>query len=422
MLTAIVTGATGITGKAIVNALADSPEYSEVYTLSRSQQAEPHPKVKHATIDLQQSAEEMAKSLSHVPPVTHIFFCAYLADPDEGEAARINGAMLANFLTALKQTGQIVDLQCFVLTCGLKQYGVHQGQPKNPMREDDPGFLFWLEQEDRPPNFYYTQQRILEKAADDSGNRWSWTVTYPQDVVGFARANFMNLTSSLGLYCAVNKEIEGSKLVFPGNKQNYLAFNDWTSARHHAKFCLWAGTAQNANNQRFNVVNGDVQSWQDLWPRLAKRYGCTIPDKMFPSPDGERQAYPGYESSVVKLHARPPVAEVEARLGLKDEFKQSIVYNQIDLTKWAQRPEVVKAWESIRDRHGLEQGVWDNATWAFSNFLLGREYSCVASMSKARKMGFNKYADTWVEFQHALKELEDAKMLPPVSADSKNTH
>ncbi|KAI0811694.1 NAD(P)-binding protein [Xylaria sp. FL0064] len=422
MLTAIVTGATGITGKAIVNALAESSEYDEVYTLSRSQQSDHHPKVKHATVDLQQPADEMAKSLSHIPPVTHIFFCAYLADPDEGEAARINGAMLANFLTALKQTGQIVDLQCFVLTCGLKQYGVHQGQPKNPMREDDPGFLFWLEQQDRPPNFYYTQQRILEKAADDSGNTWSWTVTYPQDVVGFARANFMNLISSLGLYCAVSKEIEGSKLVFPGNKQNYLAFNDWTSARHHAKFCLWAATAQNANNQRFNVVNGDVQSWQDLWPRLAKRYGCTIPEKMFLSPDGERKAYPGFESSVAKLHARPPVAEVEAQLGLKGEFKPSVLYNQIDLIKWSQRPEVVKAWKSIRDRHGLEQEVWDNATWAFLNFLLGREYSCVASMSKARKMGFNKYADTWVEFQHALKELEAAKMLPPVSADWKDNH
>ncbi|KAI0968217.1 NAD(P)-binding protein [Xylaria arbuscula] len=419
MLTAIVTGATGITGAAIVNCLADSSQYSEVYTLSRSQKTEPHPKVKHATLDLQQSAEEMAKSLLHIPPVTHIFFCAYLADPDEGEAARINGAMLSNFLMALTKTGQIVDLQCFVLTCGLKQYGVHQGQPKNPMREDDPGFLFWLEQEDRPPNFYYTQQRILEKAADDCGNTWSWTVTYPQDVIGFARANFMNLMSSLGLYCAVSKEIEHSKLVFPGNKNNYLAFNDWTSARYHAQFCLWASTAQNANNQRFNVVNGDVQSWQDLWPRLAKRYGCTIPDKMFPSPDGERKAYPGYESTTAELHARPPVAEVEAQMGLRGEFKQSVVYNQIDLTKWAQRPEVVKAWESLRDRHDLDQGIWDNATWAFLNFLLGREYSCVASMSKARRMGFTKYADTWVEFQHTLKELEAAEMLPPVSANLK---
>ncbi|KAK5634664.1 hypothetical protein RRF57_010377 [Xylaria bambusicola] len=356
----------------------------------------------------------MAESLSHVPPVTHIFFCAYLADPDEAAAARINGAMLSNFLEALKKTGRIANLQRIVLTCGLKQYGVHLGRPKNPMREDDPASLFWLEQDDRPPNFYYTQQRILEKAAADSTNSWSWTVTYPQDVVGFARANFMNLMTSLGLYCAVNREIEGSKLIFPGNKNNYLAFNDWTSSRHHANFCLWAVTSDKAKNQRFNVVNGDVQSWQDLWPRLAKLYGCTIPEKMFPSPIQERKAYPGYESSTVKLHERPPVNEVEAQLGLKGEFKADYLYNQIDLTKWAKRPEVVKAWETLRDRYNLDQVAWDNATWTFLNFLLGREYSCVASMSKARKMGFHEYADTWDEFKHTLQELEAAKMLPPV--------
>ncbi|KAI3317297.1 NAD(P)-binding protein [Xylariaceae sp. AK1471] len=415
MPTAIVTGATGITGTAIANALADSEEYTEVYTLSRSQNPEPHPKVKHATVDLQQSVNKMAKSLAHIPAVTHIYWCAYLADPDEGEAARINGDMLSNFFEVLKKTGQIVNLQCFVLTCGLKQYGVHLGQPKNPLREDDPASIVWLEQEDRPPNFYYTQQRILEKAANDDKNTWSWTVTYPEDIIGFARANFMNLMSALGLYCVVSKELDGSKLVFPGNKNNYLAFNDWTSARYHAEFCLWAGRTQNAKNQRFNVVNGDVQSWQDLWPRLAKRYGCIIPEKMFPAPDGEWKPYPGYEGSVVELHERPPVAEVEAEMGLKGEFKQSVLYNQIHLTKWAKRPEVVKTWESLRRRHNLDQGIWDNATWDFLDFLVGREYSCVASMSKARKMGFNKFADTWVEFEHTLKELEAAKMLPPVA-------
>ncbi|KAI1334093.1 NAD dependent epimerase/dehydratase family protein [Xylariaceae sp. FL0016] len=421
MATAIVTGATGITGTAIVEALARSPEYAEIYTLSRSQKTEPHPKVKHATVDLQASAEDMAKSLAHIPPATHIYFCAYLANPDEGEAARINGGMLANFLAGLTKAGQMVKLKRFILTCGLKQYGVHLGRPKNPMREDDDASLFWLEQADRPPNFYYVQQRILEKAADDGGNKWSWTVTYPQDVIGFARANFMNLCTGLGLYCAVSKELEESQLVFPGNKTNYLAFNDWTSARLHADFCLWATKAPSAENQRFNVTNGDAQSWQDIWPRIAKRYGCRLPEDMFPAADGERKAYPGYESNGWKLHARPPIAEVEAEIGLKGQFEQSQVFCQIDLQKWAKRPEVVKAWETLRDRYDLEQGAWDNATWGFLTFLLGREFDCVASMSKARKMGFTGYADTWDEFQRTFKSLEEAKMLPPV-ADRKGSH
>ncbi|KAI8961198.1 NAD(P)-binding protein [Daldinia sp. FL1419] len=414
MPNAIVTGATGITGTAVVDALIKAPEYTEIYTLSRSQKSLEHPKVKHATLDLQSSAEEMSKALAHIPPVTHIYFCAYLADPDEGEASRINGSMLSNFLEALIKSGQTRELKHFSLTCGLKQYGVHQGQPKNPMREDDEASLFWLEQNDRPPNFYYTQQRILEKYTAEHHNKWTWVVTYPQDVIGFAKANFMNLATSLGLYCAVSKELEGSKLVFPGNKANYLAFNGWTSARLHAEFCLWAGKTPNANNQRFNVVNGDTQSWQDLWPRMAARFGCNIPEKMFPAGD-EFKAYPGYESSHTKLHQRPPVAEVADKIGLKDEFKKpSELFCQIDLEKWAKRPEVIKAWETLRDRHGLDQAAWDGATWGFLGFLLGRNYSCVASMSKARKLGWTGYADTWDEFEYTFKELEEAKMLPPL--------
>ena len=53
----------------------------------------------------------MSKSLSHIPLVTHIFFCACLADPDGGEAARINGSMLRNFFEALVMSGRMRGLK-----------------------------------------------------------------------------------------------------------------------------------------------------------------------------------------------------------------------------------------------------------------------------------------------------------------------
>ncbi|KAI2777005.1 hypothetical protein F4815DRAFT_448717 [Daldinia loculata] len=212
-----------ITGTAVVDSLIKSPEYTEIYTLSRSLKYSEHPKVKHATLDLQSSAEDMSKSLSHIPPVTHIYFCAYLANPDEGEASRINGSMQSNFLEALIKSGQTRELEYFSLTCGFKQYG-----------------------------------RVL-----------AWGSLAVLDVIGLARANFMNLATSFGLYCAVSKELEGSKLVFPGN-----------------------------------------------------------------------------------------------------EFKQpSELFCQIDLEKWAKRPEVIKAWETLRDRYNLDQAAWDGATWGFLGFL-----------------------------------------------------
>ena len=397
-----------MTGTAVVEELLKNNQYSKIYTLSRSQKGESHEKIQHATLDLQSDAKTMAKDLADVSG-EYVFFCAYLARDDEGEAAKVNSAMLQNFLDALTHTGAIKQVKRIILTCGLKQYGVHQGLPKQPMHEyDDP----WLEASDRPPNFYYDQQRILQRMGKDAD--WDWVVTYPQDVIGYARGNFMNLATALGLYCAVSKMLPGSELPFPGSRANYLAFNCWTSARTHARFCLWAAHAPNAGNNAFNVVNGDTESWQNLWPKLAHRFGCHVPAHMFPG--GARGAYADFDATTMPLHKRPPVDEYAQAMGMRGEFEQSYVHQQIDTTKWAQRPEVKDAWDTLKDKYGMDDQTWEKATWGFLTFVLGREFSCVVSMSKARKMGWNGYADTWDEFEHTFQKLERENMLPPVSA------
>jgi hypothetical protein len=59
------------------------------------------------------------------------------------------------------------------------------------MNEADP----WFDQPDRGSNFYYSQQKTLAKAAKEQG--WERVVTDPQDVIGFVKANFMNLATVL---------------------------------------------------------------------------------------------------------------------------------------------------------------------------------------------------------------------------------
>ena len=101
--------------------------------------------------------------------------------------------MLKNFLDALTITGADKKMKRLILTTGAKQYGVHLGQAKNPMEESDP----WVEGPGRPPNFYYTQQRILADAA--KGKSWDWVVTYPNDVIGVAKGTLLSL--SFRAYC-----------------------------------------------------------------------------------------------------------------------------------------------------------------------------------------------------------------------------
>ncbi|KAI9838188.1 MAG: hypothetical protein M1837_002617 [Sclerophora amabilis] len=396
MPSAIVTGATGILGREIVAALGKDPQWDAVHALSRSQRETYPPKVKHDTLDLTGDAKEMAKQLQGVE-ADYVFFAAYLEKDDSQELCDVNGAMLQNFLDALAITGAERKLRRVILTTGAKQYGVHLGEPKNPMEESDP----WVEGPDRPPNFYYVQQNILKKAAQSKG--WDWVVTYPNDVIGVAKGNFMNLATAIGIYVAISKEL-GGKLVFPGNEAFYSYFDCYTYSRLHASFTLWAALEPKCGNEAFNVVNGDAATWQTMWPKLAERYGCTVPADQFstPAPD----------ASEMKLHPRPPIADVAERLGLQDQVSQGLVRQRIDLLKWSQKHEVRQAWERVASRAGLEKDSFDKATWGFLGFVLGRNYHIVLSMSKARKFGWTGYVDTWDALEECLAELEQEKIIP----------
>ncbi|KAJ5812216.1 NAD(P)-binding protein [Penicillium riverlandense] len=407
MPSAIVTGATGMTGSAIVHHLVKDSSYDKIYALSRRNPGYQHPKIQHVTLDLQGSAEDMAHHLRGVS-AEYIYFCAYLARDDETELLRVNVALLHNFLQALAVAGADRRIKRFILTCGLKQYGVHLGQGKQPFLEDDPLLPDGEGSDSWPPIFYYEQQRVLADAAVNS--QWEWVVTLPEDVLGYARGNFMNEATSIGLYCAVSKALPGSELPFPGSKANYFTFNCWTSANLHAKFCLWAAQAPGAGNHIFNVINGDTESFQNLWPRLAARFGCTIPNPMFPSggvPD--TKGFKDYESSTIRMQNRPPIKARASSLGLTSDplvDNSPTLFLQVDPEKWARRADVKAAWGRLRDKYHLDQEAWDKATWDFLVLTMGRDWSCVASMSKARKLGWTGYADTWEELEDTFQKLE----------------
>ncbi|KAL0935446.1 nad dependent epimerase dehydratase family protein [Colletotrichum truncatum] len=398
MASAIVTGATGILGREIVGRLGhDSKQWKTVYAMSRSKKDEYPSNVKHSFIDLTGSADEMAKNLQGIE-AEYVFFAAYLQKDTDQENWDVNGDMLQNFLSALTKTGAAKKIKRILLVTGAKQYGVHLGVPKNPMEESDP----WQRDQSFPPNFYYRQQDVLHAFCEEHSHI-SWTVTYPNDVIGFAKGNFMNLATSVGIYAAIAKEL-GQDLEFPGSEAFYTKFDSFTSAKLHAEFCEWAVKEPKAANQAFNVVNGDVESWQNLWPKLARRFGLKVKADQFTSKS--------QLASETELFEKPPLSLVEERSGLKGKISPSKVEQRIDLTKWSQQEEVKNAWNRLAEREGLESDAFDKATWAFLGFVLGRSYDLVISMSKAREMGWTGYTDTWLSLSDVFRELESQKILP----------
>ena len=117
-------------------------------------------------------------------------------------------------------------------------------------------------------------------------------------------------------------------------------------------------------------MNGEAESWQNLFLKLAKRFGCKLPPNQFASPT-DKEA-----SSVMKLAETPPTAIVPAAaLGLEGSVHQGAVEQRIDLMKWSQRDDVKKALASLAERVGLDKPAFEKATWGFLGFVLGRNRS-----------------------------------------------
>lgn len=274
----------------------------------------------------------------------------------------------------------------------------------------------WLSDPERPPNFYYRQQEILHKAAKEHG--WDWVVTYPNDVIGVAKGNFMNLASAVGLYAAVSKEMGKTELQWPGSPAFYTMFDSFTSAPHHARFNAWAAFAPGAANKAFNVVNGDPESWQNMWPKLAAKFGLRVPETMFTPEQLE-----GKDLEMnMPLMEKPPLSEFAPIMGLKNDprVSQSHVQACIDLSKWAQKDETQQAWKSLQQREGLDEDAFEGATWMFLNFVLGRNFPLIISSERARKAGWTGYEPTWDSLATALDQLVGEKVLPQF--DNKATH
>ena len=251
----------------------DPKQWQTVQALSRSQKEKYPSNVKHGFIDLTSDSKGVTEQLKGVE-AEYVFFVAYLQKDSDQENCDVNGVMLSNLLNALESIGSSKKIKRIILTTVAKRSGVHRGAQKNPMEETDP----WVEVEGRPPNFYYIQERILVEKAKKQGREW--VVTYLNTVIGIARGNFMNLATSLGLHCAISKELD-SNLMFPGSEKFYICFESFTYSRLYAQFSLWAATEPKCANQAFNIVNGDNKSWQNMRLKQARCFHCHVPRNQF---------------------------------------------------------------------------------------------------------------------------------------------
>ncbi|KAJ0307194.1 hypothetical protein Brms1b_010082 [Colletotrichum noveboracense] len=389
ILWSIVTGATGILGREIVKVLSSNPEE---WLKTRSKKEDFPQNVVQRHLDLCATPEEMARELQGVE-ADYVFFAAYLEQDTEAKASKVNGDMLDAFLKALVLNDSASKIKRIILVCGAKQYGASRGRAVR--------VKLLLPSAAHP-------SRLLRSPSHPG---ISWVVTYPNEVIGFAKGNFMNFGTAVAIYAAVQRELGSNELVFPGAEDFYTRVTTFSDARLHGQFCRWAALAPEAANLSFNVVNGDAASWQDLWPRVARYFSLHVPADQF--------TRPAPAASERKLAARTPFSLSAEAIGVatssvsgEQKQEQSHIRQRIDLVEWSRSGEVQEAWRRLAAREGLDGDALDRASWAFAGFAWGPDYDVVLSMSRARQLGWTGYVDSWDGFETVFRGLADAKVIP----------
>lgn len=346
--TALVVGANGVIGRNLIDYLTTLPDWN-IIGLSR-RGGEDGGRVRYVAVDLLSEADTREK-LSPLREVTHIFYAAYQDRPTWAELVPPNLAMLVNVVNAIEPVAR--SLKHISLMQGYKVYGAHLGPFKTPAKESDAYHM--------PPEFNVNQQQFLERR--QPGSTWTWSALRPSVVCGFALGNPMNLAMVIAIYASMSKEL-GIPLRFPGKPGAYHSLLEMTDAGLLARATVWAATDERCANQAFNITNGDLFRWNEMWPKIAAFFD---------------------------LETAPPLQmSLETVMADKEPL-----------------------WKAMVEKYGLMKNEYkDVSSWRFGDFVFSWDYDFFADGSKTRRFGFNEFVDTERMFMDIFADFRRRKIIP----------
>jgi nucleoside-diphosphate-sugar epimerase len=359
--TVLVAGASGLVGAAAVDKfLTDG--WDVIAVSRRRPEVDCERPFRHLSIDLRDAVASRA-AVAALADVTHVVYTAVHELPGlvTGWSAReqmdTNLAMLQNLMNPLTD---VATLQHVSVLQGTKAYGAHLHPMRIPGRE--------RQARDQHENFYWLQEDYVRATAAAKG--FAFSIWRPQLIVGPNYGVVMNLPPIIGAYAAICRA-EGLPFAYPGGASPVWEAVD---TRLVANALAWGATAPAAIGETFNLTNGEVFEWRDLWPSLAKVLGVEIgPDR--------------------------PVSLAQL-LPAKSDVWDKIVANH------GLRP--VKMADLVGESHHY-------ADMCFAYGATAPRPPAFVSTVKIKQAGFTEVWDTEASFCHWLQVLIDRKVLPPAS-------
>jgi nucleoside-diphosphate-sugar epimerase len=348
MKKALVAGALGVTGRALVNHLVSRGDW-EVIGLSR-RSPEFRTAAKFIAGDLL-DRPKLEAQLDGIGDITHVFYAALQPGGSFFGEVGPNLAMLMNAIETVERFSR--KLRKVILVEGVKFYGAHLGPFKTPAKETDPRHM--------PPNFYYDQEDYLKQRS--AGRTWSWTALRPSCICGFATGNPMNIATVIAVYGALCKEMH-VPFRFPGSTAAYHAIMEMTDAELLAKAMVWTAENDQCDAQAFNFTNGDFNRWENLWPVLAEFFKME--------------------------YARPQRFPLAQFMSDKEPVWKTLV----------------------KKHGLLDYSFEDAAAWPFGEAIFNLDYDVMSDTTKIRRFGFHEWVDTEEMLLRIFAQFQKMRFIP----------
>ncbi len=346
--TVLVAGASGLVGSAAAIEFADAG-WDVVAVSRRMPELLEGRRYRHLPLDLT-DADACRRAAAELGDVTHVVYSAVFELPgliagwtDPLQIAT-NGAMLANLLDPLRAHGRLRHVS---ILQGTKAYGGHVRPMRIPAREDQPRV--------EHPNFYWLHEDYVRAAAETDG--LDYTIFRPQLIVGPNHGVVMNLPPVIGVYAAIRREL-GQPFSFPGGATWVWEAVD---TRLLARALCWAAEAPAARRQTYNVTNGEVFAFRDMWPAMARTLGvATGPDEPIRLAEWI-PAHGDVWERIVERHGLRPIPLLEL-LG------ESHHYADLCFAYGAAEPPAPTYVSTVKIREAGFDGVW-NTEASFCHWL-----------------------------------------------------
>jgi nucleoside-diphosphate-sugar epimerase len=343
---ALIPGVTGVVGRRLAEHLAADPDW-EVIGMARRPPASAGYRVLVADL---MDASICRESLRAIRGVTHVLYCARYDHTTQAKEPIVeNLAMLRNVVDAVESNA----LQHVHLVQGTKYYGSDLGPFKTPAKESDPRVPV--------PNWYYAQEDFVVERS--RGKAWTWSASRPHGICDHAPGIARSMAMVIAVYAAILREL-GEPLCFPGTPGRYQALYQVTDATLLAKAIAWVSTRSQCAGQAFNVTNGDVFRWADLWPRFAAFFGM----------------------------GAGPIRTVRLTEHMKDKGP---------------------VWDRIVQRYRLAPTPFGRAAlWPYADFIFTPGYDMVSDTIKLRRAGFGESVDSEAMFVELFERFRGERIIP----------